>query len=67
MDGELHKRHYGLKSNLAVFWCLNSARRRQQLEEIMPADDLRFIALAVGGMVPRFKAAQSAAAVLLGL
>lgn len=37
-----HKSHYGLKSNLAVFWLFNSVRRREQFQRLIGKHDKQF-------------------------
>ncbi len=67
LDDDLHKHHYGLKSNLSVLWCLSSTRRRQQLEEFVPVDDRRFFNGSVDGLFPRFQGLRKLAGVVLGV
>ncbi|WP_299736897.1 replication-relaxation family protein [uncultured Roseobacter sp.] len=38
LDGRLHQRHYGLKSNLIVFWVFMSQAREQQFLDLLEAD-----------------------------
>ena len=52
LDNQLHKQHYGLKSNLAVLWYFNSQRRKQQFAELVPASDQRFMLRLVDRLVP---------------
>jgi hypothetical protein len=54
LDNNLHKQHYGLRSNLAVLWYFNSLRRMQQFAELAPENDQRFILRIVDGIVPMF-------------
>jgi hypothetical protein len=39
---QINKSHYGLKSNMAVLWVLNSVRRREQLQKIVGQHETRF-------------------------
>ena len=39
---QTHKSHYGLKSNMAVLWLLNTVKRQEQLQQIFGQRDKRF-------------------------
>lgn len=67
LDKGLYKQHYGLKSNMAVLWCMNNARRRQQIEEIMPVDERRFLTSGLDGLFPKFECLRGASGLVLGL
>jgi hypothetical protein len=54
LDSDLHKQHYGLKSNLAILWYFSSLRRRQQFAELISDSDQRFMLRVVNGLMPRF-------------
>ncbi|WP_108814372.1 replication-relaxation family protein [Loktanella sp. Alg231-35] len=50
---QLHKQHYGLKSNLAVLWIFSSARRQMQFRDLV-GDDQRFRTAWADLLFPRF-------------
>jgi hypothetical protein len=55
LDESLHKKHYGLQSNLAVFWCFNDMSRRQHFAGLVSSNDRRFMLHAVDALSPRFE------------
>jgi hypothetical protein len=65
LDQRLHKQHYGLKSNLAVLWVFNSARRQMQFQDLV-GDDRRFKTARADLFFPRFAEVVEKAKTLVG-
>lgn len=65
LEQHLHQRHYGLKSNLAVFWMFASATRQAQFLKLLDHSDKQFLSQSVSSSVPRYsELAQSMSSVV---
>lgn len=53
-SNQIYKSHYGLKSNMGVLWVLNSAKRREQLQQIAGQHDKQFKARDFGLEFPKW-------------
>lgn len=62
---QTYKLHYGLKSNMAVLWVLNSAKRREQFQHIVGQHDKRFTTCNLALGFPKWDALESVAARLV--
>jgi len=54
LDGKLHQRHYGLKSNLAVLWVFVSATRRSQFCSLLNERDKQFRSQFISTQMPKY-------------
>ncbi|WP_299919327.1 replication-relaxation family protein [uncultured Roseobacter sp.] len=54
LQQKMHHKHYGLKSNLAVFWVFTSFKRRSQFDKLLDGRDKQFMSQNIATQVPNY-------------
>jgi len=55
LDGKLHQRHYGLKSNLAVLWVFTSPRRQKQFNDLLRNSHAAILSTYCSSLTPQYR------------